>query len=160
MLLPDYMYLDIDRLQNYLSTLDPGEVQEFTVTTRAQRGNEGRAGFRFHITEAGGGARSEDEITRERTMRVTAQHMFSRVHEELDKANSIKVFDEEDPLERKKLRRREVVEITRSFSPSPLNSAIDGIMNLMGVMEQIGFIEEVASEEAEMGVCDGHDLPR
>lgn len=48
------------------------------------------------------------------------------------------------------MRRRDIVEITRDFSPSPLNAAIDGIMNLMGVMEQMGFVEEMKSEEAEM----------
>jgi hypothetical protein len=144
------MYLDTGRLQDYLSSLDPGAIEQFTETTRSLTDKEGKAGLRIHIAEAGGGTRSESETTNERTMRITAQHMFSRVYDEMDKAGSVKVFDEDELLELDRVRRREVVEITKSFSPSPLNEAIDGIMNLMNVMEQMGFIEEVGDAEVEM----------
>ncbi len=85
-------------------------------------------------------------------MLVNAQHMFGRVHEELENKGLIKIFNEDASLKLDSVRRREVVEITRSFSPSPLNEAIDGIKKLMNVMEQMGFIEEVSNEEVEM-VC-------
>lgn len=124
MILRDYMYLDTGRLQDYLSSLDPGVIEEFTEQTRSQLDKEGRAGLRAHILEASGGGRSQEETTREQTVRVTAQNMFSRIYEELDKSSSIKVFDEDDSLTLDQVRRREVVEITRSFSPSPINDMI------------------------------------
>lgn len=154
MLLPDYMYLDLSRLQNYMSRLEPGEIEQFTQTTRELTDKEGRAGLKATLTgvgvDAGIGGHTQEETTNERHLRITAQHMFGRVHEKLEKENLIKVFDEEDPLELDSIKRREVVDITRSFSPSPLNDAIDGIMKLMGVMEQMGFIEEVSSKDVEM----------
>lgn len=154
MFLPDYMYLDISRLQNYMSTLEPGEIEQFTQTTRALSDKEGQAGFKASVmgagVDAGVGGHSQEETTNERQLRITAQHMFGRVYEELEKADLIKVFDEDDPLNPDSVKRRDVVEITRSFSPSPLNEAIDGIMKLMGVMEQMGFIEEVSSKDLEM----------
>ena len=150
MILRDYTYLDTGRLQNYLSSLDPGVVDELTEVTRSQTDKEGRAGIKAYVVEAGGGGRTENETTHERTMRITAQNMFSRVYEELEKADLIKVFDEDDSLELEGLRRREVVEVTRDFSPSPMNDAIDAIMSLMTTMEQMGFVEEINDEEAEM----------
>lgn len=101
MFLPDYKYLDINRLQDYVSTLDPGAVDELTETTRAMRGEESSEGFRAGVAESGSGSRSQDETTRMRVMRVNAQHMFSRVYNILDKAedpsDSFKAFDEDAP---------------------------------------------------------------
>lgn len=154
MLLPDYMYLDINRLQNYMSTLEPGEIEQFTQTTRELTDKEGRAGLAASVigagVDAGVGGHSQEETTNERHLRITAQHMFGRIHEELEKADLIKVFDEDAPLDMDSVKRRDVVEITRSFSPSPMNEAIDGIMRLMGVMEQMGFTKEVSSKDMEM----------
>jgi hypothetical protein len=152
--LPDYKYLDTNRLQDYVSTLDPGAVDELTETTRTARAEESSEGFQAGVAESGSGSLSQDETTRKRIMRVSAQHMFSRVYNILNNAedptNSFKAFEEDEPLNLGDVRRRDVVEITRDFSPSPLNAAIDGIMSLMGVMEQMGFVEEMNSEEAEM----------
>lgn len=150
MILRDYTYIDTGRLQNYLSGLDQGVVEELTETTRAMRGEENNEGFRADVAESASGSRSQNETTRERIMRVSAQHMFSRIYDELDNANLIKVVDEDDPLDLDELRRRQVVELTREFYPSPMNRAIDGIISLMTTMEQMGFVEEVRDEEAEM----------
>lgn len=150
MILRDYTYLDTGRLQNYLSGLDQGVVEELTETTRAMRGQESSEGFRADVAESSSGSRSHDETTRARVMRVSAQHMFSRIYDELDAVGLIKVIDEDDPIELNGLRRRQVVELTRAFHPSPMNKAIDGILKLMATMEQMGFVEEVRDEEAEM----------
>jgi hypothetical protein len=96
------MYLDTGRLQDYLSSLDPGIIEEFTETSRSQSNKEGRAGIRAAVmgagVDAGAGGQSEEETTRERTVRVRAQNLFSRVYDELDKNDSIKVFDEDTSL--------------------------------------------------------------
>jgi len=83
-------------------------------------------------------------------MRVKAQHMFNRLHTAANEASLVKIVDEDEYLDIGNVKRRELLEITRDFYPSPLNAAIDGIMNLMGVMEQMGFVEEMQGEEAEM----------
>lgn len=156
MILRDYMYLDTGRLQDYLSSLDPGVIEEFTETTRLQSDKEGKAGIKASFfgagVDAGAGGRSEEESTREQTVRINAQHMFSRIYDELDKGGSIKVFNEDDTLTLDRVRRREVVEITGNFSPSPLNDMIDSILNLMNVMEEMGFVEEVGDPETQQVV--------
>ncbi len=156
MILRDYIYIDTGRLQNYLSSLDQGVIEEFTETTRTQSDKEGRAGIKAEVfgsgVDAGAGGRSEEESTREQTVRINAQHMFSRIYDELDKGDSIKVFDEDDTLTLDRVRRREVVEITGNFSPSPLNDMIDSILNLMNVMEEMGFVEEVGDPETQQVV--------
>ena len=98
MIFRDYMYLDTGRLQDYLSSLDPGVIEEFTLTTREQLDKEGAAKLRAHILEVGGGGHKQDETTREQNVRVAAQHMFARIYEVLSKDKSIKVFDEDDLL--------------------------------------------------------------
>lgn len=156
MILRDYMYLDTGRLQDYLSSLDPGVIEEFTETTRSQSDKEGRAGVKANVfgagVDAGAGGRSEEESTREQTVRINAQHMFSRIYDELVKNDSLKVFDEDESLALDGVRRREVVEITRSFAPSPLNDMIDSILNLMNLMEEMGFVEEMGDPQTQQAV--------
>lgn len=156
MILRDYMYLDTGRLQDYMSSLDAGVIEEFTETNRSQTDKEGKAGLKASIAgagvDAGAGGRSEEETTRERTVRVRAQNMFNRIYDELDENDAIKVFDEEVSLTLDKVRRKEVVEITGSFAPSPLNDMIDSILNLMNIMEEMGFVEEAGDPQTQQAI--------
>ena len=145
----DYMYLDTYRLQNYVSDLEQGVVEQFIETTREQSGKEGGGKVRAHFLEAGGAGRSEEETTRERTIRITAQNMFSRVYAAMEEDGEIKIFDEDDDLTFGTVRRRDIVEITRNFSPSPLNDMIDSMLHLIQVMEEMGFTEEIAADQEE-----------
>ena len=148
----DYTYLDTGRLQNYMSSLDSGTVEDLTEITRSQSEKEGRGGVRAHFIEAGGRGSSQEELTQQRSMRVTAQHMFGRVYDTLEKENDIKIFDEDSPLSFEEVRRREVVEITRTFEPSPMNKLISNLFQLMETMRSFGFVEEVNDPETQEAI--------
>lgn len=153
MILRDYMYLDTNRLQDYMSSLDSGTVEKLTEIQRSQSAGEAKGGVNIpSIFEAGGGGSHERETTQQRSMRITAQNMFSRVYEALDNGNNIKVFDEDSVLPFGEVRRREVVEITRTFSPSPMNDLIDNLLRLMDTMRGMGFVEEVNDPEMQQVV--------
>lgn len=148
----DYTYLDTGRLQNYMSSLDSGMVEELTEITRSQSEKEGRGGIRAHVIEAGGRGSSQEESTQQRSMRVTAQHMFGRLYDALEKEKAIKVFEEDETLSLEEVHRREVVEITRSFEPSPMNELISNLFQLMETMRGFGFVEEVNDPEMQEAV--------
>lgn len=148
----DYTYLDTSRLQNYMSSLDSGTVEELTEITRSQSEKEGRGGIRAHVIEASGRGSSQEESTQQRSMRVTAQHMFGRVYDTLEKEKAIKVFNEDRLLTFEEVRRREVVEVTRAFDPSPMNDLIDNLFRLMDTMRSFGFVEEVNDPEMQEAV--------
>lgn len=147
------MYLDTNRLQDYMSGLDSGTIEELTEIQRSQSAGEAKGGVKVpSLLEAGGGGSHERETTQQRTMRVTAQNMFSRVYEALERANDIKVFDEDRALHFEEVRRREIVEITRSFAPSPMNDLINNVLTLMDTMRGMGFVEEVNDPETQQAV--------
>lgn len=153
MILRDYMYLDTNRLQDYMSSLDSGTVEKLTEIQRSQSGGEAKGGLKVPgFGEAGGGGTHERETTQQRSMRVNAQNMFSRVYDVLDKEGNIKVFDEDSTMQPGEVRRREVVEITRTFSPSPMNDLIDNLLKLMNTMRGMGFVEEVNDPETQQVV--------
>lgn len=147
------MYLDSDRLQNYMSSLDPGTVEELTDTQRQQTGGEGKAGLSVPgLGEAGGGGSHERENTQQRNMRVKEQNMFNRIYDALDSDKDIKVFDEDSSLPLEEVKRREIVEITRTFAPSPMNELVDKVFGLMDTMRGFGFVEEVNDPETQEAV--------
>lgn len=153
MILRDYMYLDTNRLQDYMSSLDSGTVEQLTEIQRSQSAGEAKGGINIpSVFEAGGGGSHERETTQQRNMRITAQNMFSRVYEALDKDHEIKVFDEDNILPFRDIRRREIVEITRTFSPSPMNDLIDNLLRLMNTMRGMGFVEEINDPETQQVV--------
>ena len=78
--------------------------------------------------------------------------MFGRVYDTLDKEKAIKVFNEDHILPLDEVRRREVVEITRAFDPSPMNDLIDNLFRLMDTMRSFGFVEEVNDPEMQEAV--------
>lgn len=151
--LRDYMYLDSDRLQNYMASLDPGTVKELADTQRQQTGGEGKAGLSVPgFGEAGGGGSHERENSQQRSMEVTYQHMFDRLYTALDKEGDIKTFDEEQALPTGEVKKKEVVEVTRDFNPSPMNELIDKVFELMDMMKRFGFVEEVNDQETQEAV--------
>lgn len=153
MIFRDYMYLDTNGLQNYISSLDPGTIDELTEVERRQTAGEGKAGLSLPgLGEAGGGGSHEKETTQQRSMKITPQNMFSRIYDVLSKDGAIRVFDDEDILYLDSVQKREVVEITREFAPSPMNELIDKVFRLMETMKSLGFVEEVNDPETQEAI--------
>jgi hypothetical protein len=153
MLIRDYLYIDASRVEDYISSLDPGKIEEIRETFRTSSGKEARGEVKAGVVGGGGGGRAEEELTREQTVKISAQSMFNRVYDELDSTGSILKLLEDQPLELDSLERGQVVEITRDFTPSPINQMIDSLFDLMALMS--GFAEteqQLQDEEFKAGI--------
>lgn len=151
-ILRDYLYLDENRVRDYLSSLGPGFVEEFRETIKEASGGEGEAGLRAHFLNIGGKRTSQEESMYEATYRIGVQNSFHRIYEQLEQKGAIKVFDEETPLSLDGLRRGEVIELTRNFTPSPLNAMIDRVFELLDLMKQLGLAEQLQDQESQQAI--------
>src|SRR5215210_6132689 len=99
LLLRDYKYIDVARVVDYLSSVDPGVVGELTQRMRSTSVMNVSGGLNIQALKLGGGARKGDETEVQQTVRIYAQHMFNRLHGELQKAGAIQTLDLNTPLE-------------------------------------------------------------
>jgi hypothetical protein len=161
--LRDYKYIDVARIVDYLSSVDPGVVGELTQRMKSNSGVDFSGGFNIQAFKLGGGARKGDETEVQQTVRIYAQHMFNRLHGELKKAGAIQTIDLNTPLETEGLTKSNVLEITREFRPSPLNQMLDSFMEVVNMMKALGFEEELGDESemqqmmAVMGLLRGEE---
>ena len=154
MILRDYLYLDTERVQDYLSSLDPGITDEFEETVKEGSGREGNLGIKAHFLAAGGRSQSQEESIYETTFRIRAQNWFYRVYDQLKDDDAIRVYDQDEPIDlgADRLRRGDVVEITRNFAPSPLNKMIDQIFDLVDLMTKLGLTEKLGDENTQQAL--------
>ena len=154
MILRDYLYLDTERVQDYLSSLDPGITDEFEETVKEGSGREGNLGIKAHFLAAGGRSQSQEESIYETTFRIRAQNWFYRVYDQLKDDDAIRVYDQDEPIDlgADRLRRGDVVEITRNFAPSPLNKMIDQIFDLVDLMTKLGLTEKLGDEDTQQAL--------
>lgn len=141
LLLRDYKYIDIARILDYLSSIDPGVASELTQRIKSNSGVDISGGFNIQAFKLSGGARTGDESEVQQTVRVYAQHMFNRLHGELETAEAIRTVDSDTPLEIGELKKSSVIEITREFRPSPLNQMLDSFVEVLDMMKSLGFDE-------------------
>jgi hypothetical protein len=128
--LRDYLYLDLKRLEDYLSILEPtGEVRQLVETIHKER-VEGEKSFGVPADEGG-----QPEITTERTISTSAKNGFNRLYEKL--SDSIIDIDE-DPREVKK---GSTIEVTRHFQPSPVAQMIDSIPEVLRIITSSAEVE-------------------
>jgi hypothetical protein len=150
MILRDYRYIDVARVVDYLSSVDPGVVGELTSRIRSNTGVDISGGINIHALKLGGGARSGDETEVQQTVRIYGQHMFNRLYGELQNAGGVRTVGLNEPLRRgDELSRSTVLEITRDFRPSPLNQMLDSFTQVLGMMENLGLSEQLG-DESEM----------
>lgn len=83
MLLRDYKYIDVARVVDYLSSIDPGVVGELTQRIKSNSGVDLSGSINIQAFKLGGGARKGDETEVQQTVRIYAQHMFNRLYGEL-----------------------------------------------------------------------------
>jgi hypothetical protein len=161
--LRDYKYIDVARIVDYLSSVDPGVVSELTERIKSNSGVDINGGINIQAFKLGGGARTGDETEVQQTVRIYAQHMFNRLHGELQEAGAIQTIDLNTPLEGKGLTKSSVLEITREFRPSSLNQVLDSFMEVVNMMKALGFEEELGDESsmqqimAVIGLLRGED---
>lgn len=149
LLLRDYKYIDVARITDYLSSVDPGVAGELTQRIKSNTGLNLSGGINIQAFKLGGGARKGDESEVQQTVRVYAQHMFNRLYEEVQKAGSIHTVDVDTPLEIEGLSKSSVLEITRYFCPSPLHQMLDSFTGIVNRLEALGMADEL-DDEADM----------
>jgi hypothetical protein len=151
--LRDYLYLDTERLDDYLSDLDPGALQSVRETVReASEKRDVDAIPSFNETPAAG-SRTEIEELRERTLSISAKHSFSRLYDALRGKNRITMKDVDEVLPVDTISKGDVVELTRDFTPSPVTEMIESMFELIKIMQGMGLESELAgSEDAIQGL--------
>lgn len=137
----DYLYLDVNRLEDYLSRLDPGTLEEIRDTSR-QLSGENQTPDMPALNEAQSKALTprETEVVREKTLSISSKHQFSRLYDAISK-DILSLGDAES------IRRQSIVEVTRDFEPSPVNRMIDSLFQLTELMQGMGVVETDAETQ-------------
>jgi hypothetical protein len=138
MILRDYKYLDTHKVESYLSSLPEGVTEGLKETIKDSSGKEGKAGAKAYFFNAEGKVSSQDETTRESTIKISSQMMFYQLYEALEQANAITIFDEDAPVDLQRVQKGDVVELSRFFEPSPVNEAIDSLLKIMSIGGKLG----------------------
>lgn len=146
LVLRDYRYIDVARIVDYLSSVDPGVVGELTQRMKSNSGVDISGGFNIQFFKMGGGARSADETEQQQTVRIYAQHMFNRLYGELETAGTIQTVDLDTSLKAESLNKSSVLEITREFRPSPLNQMLDSFVQVFNMMKIVGMEDQIMDE--------------
>lgn len=107
MILRDFLFLDTDRLSNYLSVLEGYVEEEIEETETEKKQIDGK--LSVHFAETGG--LSEQTKETKRKFSVTIAGQFQKLYELLDDQDSLKYLDLFDMGFWEKLERGEVVEI-------------------------------------------------
>jgi hypothetical protein len=155
LLLRDYKYIDIARVTDYLSSVDPGVASELTQRIKSNSGVDLSGGFDFHAFKFAGGGRKGNETEAQQTVRIYGQHMFNRLYGELEKTGAIITVDLHTSLEIDSLSKSSVLEITRQFRPSPLNQMLDTFVEVLDMMKSLGFEEEdLADDVGDMQLAE------
>jgi hypothetical protein len=150
LLLRDYKYIDVARITDYLSSVDPGVAGELTQRIKSNSGVDLSGGFDIQAFRFGGGARKGNETEVQQTVRVYAQHMFNRLHGELEKSGAISTVGSHTPLDIDGLSKSSILEVTREFRPSPLNQMLDSFVEVLDMMKALGFEEEELADGSDM----------
>ena len=161
LVLRDYQYIDVARIVDYLSSVDPGVVGELTQRMKSNSGVDISGGINIQFFKMGGSERSADESEQQQTVRIYAQHMFSRLYGELGTAGTIQTVDLDAPLNAERLTKSSVLEITREFRPSPLSQMLDTFVQVSDMMKSVGMEDQLMDEVGDeakwqqvMGIID------
>lgn len=122
--LRDYLYLDLQRLEDYLSILEPtGEVRQLVETIHNERIQT--VSVPKFGEPANEGSTQQGGKTTERTMSVSAKHAFNRLYEKL--SGSIIDIDETPEAVKKGF----AIEVSRNFKVSPIAHMIDSLPQVL-----------------------------
>jgi hypothetical protein len=131
MQLRDYMYLDLKRLEDYLSILDRGELRELREIVREEESANEVPMPR--LGKSSDPSQPKRESTTERILSVSAKHSFNQLYEKL--SGSLIDVDNNDTSDA--IKRGVAVEAIRSFEPSLVARIIDAFLDHMRIMKTI-----------------------
>lgn len=158
MRLLDYLYLDTTKLSDYMSAVDPGVLKEMRETTKTQQSDtEEVESFLNQIPTDNKKAMSES--THERVLSASEKSSFIRLYEAV--GSSLRAYDEDTEINLAEIEKRELIEVTRDFQPSPLSQMIDSILEFAAMAQNMGAMDDSdETREAIHGITmlfRGHD---
>jgi hypothetical protein len=125
----DYLYLDSKRLEDYLSHLEPGVLQELRETETSEQTNAARGAPMGAVP----GTPSALTSSSERTVKISEKNSFNRLYGKMKSEESI--GDINDAAWRPHV--RGMVEAQRYYQPSPVNEMIDSLFELIEMMQEM-----------------------
>jgi hypothetical protein len=147
MILPDYKYLDTNKVESYLSRLPTGAIEALKETDTSTSGKEGGGGIAASLFKAEGKVSSAGETSREKTIRISYQRMFHQLYEALKQEDAITIYDEHEPVKLENLRKGTVVEVARDFELSPVNDLVESLLKIMSMGDEPALGRTVGSQE-------------
>ncbi len=136
----EYLYLDNVRLEEYVGSYLPGSL---TQVKRSQRDTPHRddsvRSAELNSPRADHMRAGNIEILDELTAEVSQRGLVTRLFEVI--GDRITKFDEFTDIDVTGLSRRQVVEIGREFSPSPVNTMIESMIEMIEMMRGFGMGE-------------------
>ncbi|WP_448624057.1 DUF6414 family protein [Geodermatophilus sp. URMC 64] len=131
----DYLYLDVNRLEDYWSRFDQGNAESVREMVRLASEVErtGELSPRLGEEPSNGGKRHH-ELVRERVLTITAKHSFSRLYDKLE-PHMLRLGSDVTIAQ---CSRGTLVEVTRNFEPSPVTQMLESLFELMEMMQGLG----------------------
>lgn len=131
MQLRDYLYLDTQRLADYLAALEPGQLEEFERTDTRRNKPDATKDVAWGEDQL---ASPEDQESRiQQRLTISPRHSFGRLYDAI-KSNIISL-DESDEMH--VVKRNDVVEVYGDFEQSPLTKMIESMFELMNMMHSV-----------------------
>lgn len=140
----DYLYLDTNRLEDYLSHLDKGDIESIRDTSRTLENEESVTDappLNEPVDDTPG--RTETENVQERILRISAKHQFDRLYKALQNEIVNLDRDKTPPV------RQSIVELTRDFEPSPVSQMIESLLQLTDMIQGMGVVDVSDTETQE-----------
>jgi hypothetical protein len=132
----DYLYLDSNRLQDYMASIDPGALQAMKTTTRQENKSDGPdPRFGSQIIED-----AIQEAVLEQTLAATDRNSFARFYDQVK--SDMPSFDEYTAIDFDQAVRSSLIEVTRTFERSPLSEMIDSLLEVAELMQRMGADEQ------------------
>lgn len=150
MILRNFLYLDIDILNDYLASLEGYIIEESEVLEKERKQNEGKAGVKIvegqHTTE------KTTETTQKRS--YTDASRFQKLYQLLEDNNMLQFLDAFDDDIWKNIRRNEIIEVPANLKISDTYKKIKTAGNITPFIEAFSALgmEEFSSREDEIAL--------
>jgi hypothetical protein len=143
-----FLYLNVDMLHDYMSSLSPGDLESIVETRRLETNSQPAAQDEMGV-EPVKSDEGKVESVRQQTIRLSDRHSFNTLRTAM--SDQINVFDEEEMVDFSKTRKSSFIEITREFEISPINEMIDSMLSIAEIARGFGAMqteEDIRTEKA------------
>jgi len=141
MILPDFIYLDTDRVQNFVSVIQSGLADEFTVSKRetTELGGSGKIGVPKLFGESdiglGGDAKKVSEQEEKVTRRTTDFYYFNVLYSYLKREANLDTHTTWTSRTRSKLRVGEFIELHGELLVPPFERLMEALSAIPQIFE-------------------------